>query len=582
MTLRLHSLCALLALASCAGPSESGPLEPADLVVHHAKVVTVDRDFRIAEAIAVKDGRIVAVGDDAEIFRRVGPKTKVIDAEGYPLLPGLYDSHVHLLGASTSEAEGPLPDVPSLEDGLKQIREKAAASPEGTWIVLRYAFPTRLKEMRFPTLAELDAAAPRHPVLWHAGPAGMVNTRALQISGITKETRDPPAGQVVRDPKTGEATGMIRNAYQLLKGVPARVPVTDPAAQREAILRLLTLYNEQGITSVADRNAGRETVDRCLELQKEGRLTCRVNIARSFSAGGSDDEIRRRFDELPGADGRGGPTGAGDEWVRIGPIKLFMDGGMLNGSAYMRQPWPPGPTYQIVESDYRGMLFIPPDRLRLILEEGAKRGWQMTAHTAGEGAMDSLLDAYADVAKKHPGVKDRRWCITHANFPSLRNLERCRELGVTADIQPAWLWKDGATLAKVLGPERIRWFQPFKSWLEHTTIGGGSDHMIRLDSFRATNPWNPWLGMWITLKREVASGEVLVPDERLTREQALRLYTINNAYLHHEEKERGSIEVGKLADFILIDRDVLTCPLDAVPDTKVLGTFVGGRQVSGR
>ena len=268
----------------------------------------------------------------------------------------------------------------------------------------------------------------------------------------------------------------------------------------------------------------------------------------------------------------------GDSWVRIGPIKLFLDGGMLNGSAYMRQPWPPGETYQIVEGDYRGLLFIKPDQLQLVVEEGAKRGWQMTAHTAGEGAMDILLDAY-DLVNRQTPIKDLRFCITHANFPSQRNLEICQRLGVCADVQPAWLWKDGTTLRKVLGEARMRWFQPYKTWMQYTTIGGGSDHMIKLDSLEATNPWNPWLGIWITLARLCERGTVLTPEERLTREQAIRLYTINNAYLNHEEKEKGSLEVGKVADLVVLDQDLLACHLSVIPQIQVAYTIVGGQVV---
>ncbi len=147
---------------------------------------------------------------------------------------------------------------------------------------------------------------------------------------------------------------------------------------------------------------------------------------------------------------------------------------MLNGTAYMRQPWPKGETYQVVEDDYRGLLFVEPEQVKMLVEEAAKRRWQVTAHTAGEAAMDVLLDAYDFVNRQTP-IKDMRFCITHANFPSKHNLERCQRLGVCADVQPAWLYKDGATLARVLGKERIRWFQPYKSWLQFTTIGGGSD-----------------------------------------------------------------------------------------------------------
>lgn len=551
--------------------------DAADLIIHNARVLTVDAKFSVATAVAVKGDRVLAVGDNKTILRHKGPATKLIDAGGKNVLPGLYDSHVHPVSAATSELVAPLPPLKSLEDVFAHIRARAKATPEGDWIVLRYAFPTRLKEGRFPTKEELDAAAPKHPVLYHAGPAGMVNSYALRISGVTKDTKNPLPGVIVRDPKTGEATGMIRNAYSVLKGVPSSNPAGKDAT-RAAVKKLFALYNAQGITSIADRNGDRASLDLYHDLLAKGELTLRVNVARGLSPYGTREEVARRLESLPGKDGKGGPTGVGGVWIRIGPIKFFLDGGMLNGTAYMRTPWPKGPTYQIVEDDYRGLLFVEPEQVKVLVEEAAKRQWQVTAHTAGEGAMDVLLDAYDFVNRATP-IKERRFCITHANFPSQRNLERCRALGVCADVQPAWLWKDGTTLLKVLGKERMRWFQPYKSWLEYTTIGGGSDHMIKLDDLAATNPWNPWLGMTVTLTRATEGGDVVMPSEKLTRQQALRLYTINNAFLHHEEKEKGSLEVGKLADLILIDRDYLTCSLEDLPRTRVLLTVVGGKVV---
>jgi predicted amidohydrolase YtcJ len=575
---------ALLLFAACSSPSQPAAAGPADLIVHHGKVLTVDAGFFIGEAFAVKDGRIIAMGSDEEIFRFVEQgKTKVIDAEGLPVMPGLIDSHVHLMGASSSEISAPLPEFKSLEDAYAFIRKKGSDLPEASWIVVPYAFPTRLKEARFPTKAELDAVDSKHPVLYHAGPTGVANTKALQVSGITRDTKNPPGGIVVKDPATGEPTGMLRGspALALLKQAPNVDSDNPPEAKREAVKKLLALYNMTGLTSVADRNTSREALDQFLALQKAGELTMRITISPSFNPNGTREEIIKRLETMAGGDGRFGPTGKGDDWIRVGPIKLFLDGGMLNGSAYMREPWPKGPGYQVVEDDYHGLLFIQPEQLRVVLEEAAKRGWQMTAHTAGEGAMDVLLDAYSDVDKKTP-IKDMRWCITHANFPSQRNLEICKRLGVCADVQPAWLYKDGTTLLSMLGENRVKWFQPYKSWLQYTTIGGGSDHMIRMDSYHSTNPWNPWLGMWITMTRETEGGALPNPEEKLTREQAIRLYTINNAYLHHEEKDKGSLEVGKFADFIIIDRDILQCPVDEILRTKVVATFIGGNLVYAR
>jgi predicted amidohydrolase YtcJ len=552
--------------------------EPADFIVHNAKAVTLDAKSSIAEAIAVRGGKIIAVGTSADVMRQKGERTRVMDAGGKTLLPGLHDSHVHPTGAALSEAGDPIPNLRSIPEVLGYIKKRAAETPEGTWIVIRYAFPTRLKEARFPTKRELDEAAPRHPVLYHAGPAGIANSMALKVSGVTRDTKSPPAGQVVKDPATGEPTGMLRNAYGVLKGVPGTGDTVSAEKKRAAVKRLFALYNEQGLTSISDRNAGRGDLDLYLSLRKADELTVRINVARSFASTGSREEIARRFDDLPGKDNRGGPTGVGDDWVRIGPIKLFLDGGMLNGSAYMRKPWPRGETYQIAEDDYRGLLFIQPEQLQVICEEGAKRKWAITAHCAGEGAMDVLLDAYEFTNRLTP-IRDLRFSITHANFPSALNLERCKRLGVLADIQPAWLYKDTDTLLKVLGPERMRWFQPYKSWMEHTTIGGGSDHMLRYDPLDSTNPWSPWLGIWVAVTRKYERGGALEPTEALSREQALRLYTINNAYLGREEKVKGTLETGKLADFIVIDRDVLACPAEEIKDTKVLFTVVGGKVV---
>src|SRR5262249_20954372 len=217
-------------------------------------------------------------------------------------------------------------------------------------------------------------------------------------------------------------------------------------------------------------------------------------------------------------------------------------------------------------------------QVKVVAEEGAKRGWAVTAHCAGEGGMDVLLDAYEFVDRITP-IKDLRFCITHANFPSQQNLERCQRLGVCADVQPAWLYKDGATIFKVLGKERARWFQPYKSWLQYTIVGGGSDHMIKLDPEQSTNPWNPWLGIEVVLTRKSERGQVLFPDEALTREQALRLYTYNNAYLGREEKDKGTLEKGKLADLIIIARDYLTCPVNSLSQTRVMTSVAGGKVV---
>jgi predicted amidohydrolase YtcJ len=554
----------------------------AETIIRNANILTIDPQFSKAKALAIANGRILAVGTDNQIETFRGPGTKIIDAAGKTVLPGLYDSHVHSYRASVSEFGAPMPVLTSLGEAFNYIRQKSASALAETWIVLERVYPTRMKEGRLPTLAELDSAAPNHPVYWNCGPVSMANSKALQVSGITTKTPDPFPGEIVKDPKTGALTGLLRNAAQLLKVVaPSRQPTAQE--QRESLKHLFQLYNQQGITSIAERRTEFASIDLFRELARAGELTVRVNCTRMMDPVPKTlEEAIRKLDEMThGTDDKGeyGPTGVGDDWVRIGPFKVLLDGGMLIGTAYMREPWGCGPTYQITDPNYLGILNVKPELLNALYLEAAKRGWQLTAHCTGEASMDVLLDCYERI-QKEMDIRHRRFEICHANFQSAQNFQRCRELGIVADIQPAWLYKDGASLVKTLGERRMKWFQPLRTWMDDDlVIGGGSDHMVILDSITSTNPWNPWLGMWVALTRHTERGEVHNPSERLTREQALRLYTINNARLNFEEREKGSLESGKYADLTLVDRNVSTCSVDDVRTTKVLLTMVGGKVV---
>jgi len=554
----------------------------ADLIIRNANVLTVDRAFSKAQALAIAGDKIIAVGSNDEIAQFIGPETKQLDAAGKTLLPGLYDSHVHSYRASASEFGAPMPVLGSLRDAFSYIRQKAATQPAGSWIILERVYPTRMKEGRLPTKAELDAAAPDNPVYWNCGPVSYANSKALAISGITPQTPDPRPGELVRDKKTGQLTGLLRNAAQLLKVVaPARQP--SPGEQREALKHLYHLYNQQGITSIAERRTDVASIELFRDLAKSGELTLRINCTRMMDPVPQTLEAAiKKLDEMThGTDGTAvyGPTGHGDDWVRIGPFKVLLDGGMLIGTAFMREPWGTGDTYQITDPHYRGILNVKPELLNPLYLEAAKRGWQLTAHCTGEASMDVLLNCY-EAIQQQMDIRHRRFEICHANFQSKQNLTRCMDLGIVADMQPAWLYKDGASLVKTLGKKRMQWFQPLKTWMDHgLNIGAGSDHMVILDSFAATNPWNPWLGMWVALTRQTERGEVHNPSESLTREQVVRFYTINNARLNFEETKKGSLEAGKYADLILIDRDITTCPVDHVRQTKVVWTMVGGKMV---
>lgn len=555
---------------------------PADIVITNANVLTVGRHFARAQAIATAGDKIVAVGRNHSLARWIGPGTRVIDAQGQTVMPGLMDSHVHSYRAALSEFGEPKPVLTSLAQAFAHIRAQSARLPAGSWIVLERVYPTRMAEGRLPTKYELDLAAPNHPVYWNCGPVSMANQKALDVSGITSDTPDPLPGQIVRDSESGAPTGLLRNAAHLLKVVaPVRKPT--PAEERVAVKKLHSLYNQQGITSIAERRTEFESIDLFRDLAKAGELTMRVDCTRMLDPVPKTlDECLKKLDEMThGRDGNGdyGPTGHGDDWVRIGPLKVLLDGGMLIGTAYMRQPWGVTSTYQITDPDYRGILNVKPELLEPLYAEAARRGWRLAAHCTGEASLDVLLDCYEKI-QKQSDIRAQRFEVCHANFQSVENFKRCRQLGIVADMQPAWLYKDGASLLQTLGEERMKWFMPLQSWWNHgLTIGGGSDHMVILDSIDATNPWNPWLGMWIALTRQTERGAVHNPRERLTRDQAVRFYTINNAKLTFDEGKKGTLEPGKYADLILIDRDPTKCPVDEVRSTKVLFTMVGGKIV---
>jgi len=265
-------------------------------------------------------------------------------------------------------------------------------------------------------------------------------------------------------------------------------------------------------------------------------------------------------------------------WVR--GIKTYMDGGMLTGSAYMLKPWGISKVYSIDDPTYRGMRFIEPDKLYQIARFALKNDLQFTAHSVGDGAVQGMIDAYTEINKEFP-IRPARPCITHANFMTAEAIRKIGELGIVLDLQPAWLWLDGATLRKQFGDARLTFFQPYKSLFANGVIvGGGSDHMQKIGSFRSINPYNPFLGMWITLTRQPRwTDRPMHPEQRISREQAIRLYTINNAYLMFQENQKGSLEKGKLADFIVLDRDILTCPVDEIRNIQVEQTYLGGKLV---
>jgi predicted amidohydrolase YtcJ len=557
-------------------PAPAARAADADLILHNGKVVTVDPAFSIHRALAVQGGKILRVGSDEDVLKMRGPQTQVIDLGGKTVLPGLIDSHTHPTGAAMHEFDHPIPDMETIQDVLDYIGSRVKAQPEGTWIQVRQVFITRLREPRYPTKAELDRVAPKHPVLFATGPDASVNSLALKLSGIDKDFKvtDGGAGYAEKDPTTGEPTGILRNCTRYVKAQPAGREPTE-ADKMDRLLQLFHDYNSVGLTSVIDRNAAAGDVRRYQALLDRGVLTVRMGISHGVGTTGPIETIQQNIRKVAA-----NPLCKGGPMLRIVGIKTFLDGGMLTGSAYMRQPWGVSSIYSITDPNYRGLLFISKDRLTQIVRTTAESGLQFTAHSVGDGAVHTLLGVYEELSKSMP-IRETRPCLTHSNFMSREAIDLCARLGVVVDVQPAWLYLDTATLVKQFGTDRLRYFQPLHSlFAAGVIVGGGSDHMQKIGSFRSVNPYNPFLGMQTAITRRARwyDGQ-LHPEEALTREQAIRLYTINNAHLLFLENAIGSLEPGKLADFVVLDRDLLTCPEDAIKDTQCLRTYLAGKLV---
>lgn len=546
-----------------------------DFILHHGQVITLDAASSVVSAVAVEGGRITAVGGDEEVLKLKGPQTLVVDLGGRALLPGLMDSHVHP-GAAMTEFDHEIPTMESIADVLAYITTRVKASKPGDLIGIRQVFITRLEEKRYPTRAELDRVAPENPVVFSTGPDSMLNSLALKQAGIDRDYKVPAgsASKVELDPATGEPTGLLRSLSPKLSAK-ASAKSPKPADTYRRTVELFRDYNSVGLTTVADRDSSLERAEAYQEMMQKGELTVRMRVSPGLPAMGLWPATVKAIEEVIQH-----PLTRPDPHLQIIGTKVYLDGGMLTGSALMVEPWGVSEAYGISDPQYKGVQKITPERLKQLVEKVTAAGLQFTAHSVGDGAVKLLVDTYEEVDKTH-SVRAARSSITHCNFMLPESIAKAARLGVCIDLQPIWLHMDGRTLTGHFGEERMARFQPLRACFDQKVIvGGGSDHMQKIGSFRSVNPYNPWLGMWTAITRKARKLDKPVHIEHaLTREEALRLYTVNNAYLLKLEKDTGSIEKGKLADLILVDRNPLTCPVDDLPQTQVLKTWLGGKVV---
>jgi predicted amidohydrolase YtcJ len=567
--IRFYWLVVLLLLHS-EDPGSVAAQDRGDLVVLNAKVVTLDKDSRLAEAFAVRDGKFVAVGSNTEIRGWVGPQTRAIDAHGKTIVPGIIESHSHASGVAQAEASEPYQEMTSIVTIQEWVRRAAQKKPEGEWIVIPRSYPSRLRERRFPTRAELDGATTRHPVVFDGAYSHVLNSLALQKAGIRRDSSPLAVGEIVRD-ATGEPTGLLRNARGLLrKFLPA------PKVSNEEVLnsleKLHQIYASLGITSMMERAGSLEDYRKYDELRAQNRLKLRTRFTLRLP-GTTAAEAEKFIRNLPLK-----PCD-GDEWLAPGPLKITVDGGILLGTAYMRESYGSKAValYSLTDPSYRGSLSLEPGSITALITTGHRLGWQMSAHVTGNAGVDLVLDAVEAAGKIRP-IEKSRFNLIHAYFPDAATTARARKLGVCLDTQPAWYFKDADALVTALGSERLSKFVGVREWLKAgVPVAANTDHMLGMDPNRALNPFNPFLTMYVLVTRKTEGGQVIGAGQKVSREEALRMMTRDAAYLTFDEDKKGSIEAGKFADFAILSDDYLSCPPEKIRNIHADTTFVAGR-----
>lgn len=568
----------LVATASLLAAATSRAQEPpADFVLLDGKVHTLDPQDTVVEALAVRNERIVRAGSNAQVEPLIGSQTVVFRAEGRTVIPGINETHVHATGAAQGEAVQPFRQLHSIAEIQAWVRQQVPRTPPGEWIRLPRVDVTRIRERRMPTPAELDEAAGDRPAVfvWQYANRQLqvLNRAALRAAGITRETQ-PPRGGIIHRDASGEPTGLLEDAGALTARFLARTP-----APRETYLaslaELLTAYHRCGITSITERNTNVDGWKAYQELRQRDRLTMRVTVTIRVGSDGSEAGTERFIRSLPFT------FGEGDDWLKVGPLKIGVDGGVLYGTAYLREPYGEQAfsLYGLSDPSYRGLLQMDAEKVRNVIRTGHRLGWQMCTHVTGDAGVDMVLDA-VEAADADSPIAPRRFTLIHAYFAQPDTARRAARLGVCIDTQPAWLYKDGDALAAALGMARMQRFIGLRTWqAAGLKVAINADHMQGFDPDLSLNPYNPFLAMYTAITRRTESGQVLGPAEAVTRTQALRMMTSDAAWLHFDETKKGTLEVGKLGDLAVLSRDYFTCPVEELPGIRSVLTVVGGKVV---
>ena len=523
----------------------------ADLVLRGGRVF-VARGRPRASAVAVRDGRVVAAGTDEQIAGLVGPRTRVVELGGRLVVPGFNDAHVHFLSGGFGLLSVDLRGAKDETDLAERLGAHAKTLPPGTWILEgnwdHEAWPSK----REPTRALVDPVTPEHPAFVQRldGHMGLANSLALRLAGITRDTKEVEGGTIVRD-AAGEPTGILKdNAMALVEG---RIPEPTREMNLRAARAGLREAARLGVTTIQDSSAV-DALPTYLELRARGELTTRVYVWRPIGTMGALVQAGVR-------------TGLGDEWIRLGALKILVDGSMGAGTAAFFEPYADDPRTS-------GLLLYPVPELERLVREADAAGFQLAVHAIGDRANRLVLDAFAKAVQQN-GPRDRRLRIEHAQVVREEDLPRFKALGVIASIQPSHCIDDMRWAEKRIGRERCRGAYRVRSFTAAgIPVAFGTDWFVE--------PLDPRLGLYAAVTREFPGGGPpggWFGAERLGLEEAIDLYTRGSAYAEFAEAEKGTLEPGKLADLVVFAADLFSLPPREILTTPVDLTVVGGRVV---
>jgi predicted amidohydrolase YtcJ len=551
-------------LAGCGGP------RPADLVITNGHVVTVDDAVPEAQAIAIADDTIIAVGSVDDIHRYVGRHTQVIDAGGKLVIPAFIEGHGHFMGLGESKLELDLTKARTWNDIVDMVADAAAGAKPGAWIVGRgwhqekWDHPPSPNVDGTPVHTSLSARTPDNPVyLTHAsGHMSFVNAKAMQLAGITRASHDPAGGTIVRD-RRGDPTGLLRETAQALASTildqwRSRRTPAEIDAERHRVVRLAGQEAlSKGITTFHDAGEPFATIDLFRQMADDGELPVRLYVMVA------DNAVVRLEDELP----KYRMIGYGHNFLTVRTIKEYMDGALGSHGAWMLEPYTDMPSTS-------GLNVTSLDHIRRIADLALKDDFQLATHAIGDRANRTVLDIY-QAAFQAAGVdgKARRWRIEHAQHLTLQDQPRFAQLGVIAAMQAVHCTSDGPWVPKRIGDKRAA----EESYMWRNLIDSGA--VVANGTDVPVEDTNPIPNFYAAVTRRMSDGRQFYPDQVMTREEALRSYTINNAYAAFEENIKGSITPGKLADIDILSKDIMTIPAEQIPDARVEYTILGGKVV---